>query len=146
MSEMPIDLVVRNHAPNATPNPLLGVTAAADGGLWFTGAISNSIWRLGTDGQTAEFVLPTSGATPGGIVAASGSALWFTEVTANQIGRITSDGSITEYLIPTPRILIALPYAWPLARTARCGSPRSEVTRLAVSPPMESYANMPCQR
>ncbi len=102
MSEMPIDLVVRNHAPNATPNPLLGVTAAADGDLWFNGAMSNSLWRLGTDGQTTEFILPTPGATPAGIVAGSYGALWFAEPTANQIGRITTDGSILEYGIPTP--------------------------------------------
>ena len=105
MTETPIDLLVRNHVPNAAPNPLLGVTAGPDGAVWFTGAISNSIWRLDMDGKTDEFVLPTRGATPGGIVVGSDGAVWFAELTANQIGRITTEGTITEYAIPTPNSL-----------------------------------------
>ena len=60
------------------------MAAGQDGALWFTGALSNSIWRLDSNGQTTEYVLPTPGATPAGIVAAADGALWFTEPSANQ--------------------------------------------------------------
>jgi streptogramin lyase len=93
---------VRNHLPNPSGNPLLGIAAGLDGAVWFTGAASNSIWRVGMDGAHTEFVLPTANATPAGLVAGSDGALWFTEPSANQIGRITLDGAITEYPIPTP--------------------------------------------
>ena len=100
--ETPIDMLVRNHLPNPSGNPLLGIAAGLDGAVWFTGAASNSIWRVGMDGTQTEFVLPTANATPAGLGAGSDGALWFTEPSANQIGRITLDGTITEYPIPTP--------------------------------------------
>jgi virginiamycin B lyase len=102
LEETPIEMRVRNHSPNASGNPLLGIAAGPDGAIWFTGAASNSIWRLSVDGVQTEFVLPTPNATPGGLVAGADGAMWFTEPTANQIGRITLVGAITEYPIPTP--------------------------------------------
>jgi virginiamycin B lyase len=101
-TEMPFDLVVRSHLPGRASIAILGLVTGPDRAQWFTSPLSNSIWRLEMDGQTAEHVLPTADATPGGIVVAPDDSLWFTEPTANQLGRMTPDGAISEYPIPTP--------------------------------------------
>src|ERR671929_189623 len=59
-TEMPFDLVVRSHLPNRAAIAILGLVAGPDGAAWFTSPLSNSIWRLAMDGETAEYVLPTA--------------------------------------------------------------------------------------
>src|SRR5215831_18447106 len=76
-----------------------GITAGADGALWFSGYSSamTEIGRITTDGAITQYVTFNA---PSGITAGPDGALWFTEPAAHQIGRMTTDGAITEYGIP----------------------------------------------
>ena len=95
---------------SSTPN---GITAGADGNLWFTEYTSNKIGRITPAGVITEFTVPTANSAPRQIAAGPDGNLWFTEFSANQIGRITPSGSITEFPIPTsnsgPRGIVAGP-------------------------------------
>jgi len=75
--------------------------ASARGALWVTDASGNKIVRLGVDGTTTDYPLPTPGAFPIGIVEGPDGALWFTEGRGDKIGRLALDGTITEYPLPT---------------------------------------------
>ena len=66
----------------------MGITAGADGALWFTEGEGNNIGRITTAGVVAEFAIPTVGSGPWYITAGPDGALWFAEVNANQIGRL----------------------------------------------------------
>jgi len=85
-----------------------GITAGADGAVWFSGGYGYSsalpeIGRITTDGAITHYVTANayvSANAPSGITAGPDGALWFTEPAAHQIGRITTDGAITEYGIP----------------------------------------------
>jgi virginiamycin B lyase len=71
-----------------------GITAGADGAVWFSGY---GIGQITTDGVITQYGTFNA---PSGITAGPDGALWFTEPAAYQIGRITPDGTITEYPIP----------------------------------------------
>ncbi len=73
-----------------------------------TPSLDNTIGRITTSGDHAEYPLPGSGVliVASGIVAGPDGALWFAQAGANEIGTITTDGAtITAY--PTPGFLPA---------------------------------------
>jgi streptogramin lyase len=79
-----------------------GITAGADGNLWFAEATAGKIGRIAPDGAIAEFALPDPESQPVQIASGPDGNLWFTEYTAGRIGRITPGGQIDEFPIPTP--------------------------------------------
>ncbi len=94
---------VRIHAQGA-PVPLdtrpHGLGVGADGALWFTGKLSNTVGRVAA-GQVSHFSLPTIGAVPIYIAADPSGTMWCTELVGNQIARITAKGEVKEFAIPT---------------------------------------------
>jgi len=84
--------------PNPGSEPF-ALTAASDGGIWFTERAGDRIGHIGPDGALKEFGLPT-GARPAGISASGDDLLWFTETGANRIGAMSFDGRVTEYALP----------------------------------------------
>jgi sugar lactone lactonase YvrE len=78
-----------------------GITAGADGNLWFVERFGNNVGRITTAGAITEFPIPTSGSQPFKITAGPDGNLWFTEDFGNNIGRITTAGVISEFSIPT---------------------------------------------
>jgi streptogramin lyase len=85
----------------AGSNPL-GITAGADGNLWFTEGHSNKIGKITLAGAVTEFPIPTSASVPEGITAGPDGNLWFVESSGNKVGKITPAGTvIAEYAIPT---------------------------------------------
>jgi virginiamycin B lyase len=101
-------ITVYSHVLQALP---YAITAGPDGALWFmetTPSNDNSIGRVTTDGDFAEYPLPDPGALidASGIVAGPDGNLWFTQAGAQEIGTITPDGeTITAY--PTTGFLPA---------------------------------------
>ena len=77
----------------------VGITAGADGALWYTAQGKNgAIVRMTSAGKTTEFTAGlTTSSLPQDIVAGPDNALWFTEPASGRIGRITLQGTITEY-------------------------------------------------
>jgi streptogramin lyase len=91
-----------------------GITAGADGNVWFTELQGNRVGRITANGTITEFTLPTVDSFPIGITSGSDGNLWFTERSTNSIGRITPFGSdeviqqsIREFPIPTAN---SIPY------------------------------------
>src|SRR5262249_81161 len=88
---------------------LQGITAGADGNLWFTSPTDNTIRRANTKGEfTGEFKIPTKvdkfikgSCIPRGITTGPDGNVWFAELAGNKIARITPKGEITEFPIPT---------------------------------------------
>jgi streptogramin lyase len=79
----------------------IGIVLGPDHNIWFTDAGSNSIGRIGENGQgLVEFPLPTPNALPHDITVGADGNLWFTESAGDNIGRITPTGAIDEYSIP----------------------------------------------
>ncbi|MGE4174796.1 MAG: hypothetical protein AB7G65_02960 [Thermoleophilia bacterium] len=77
-----------------------GITAGADGNLWFTeSGGSGAIGRITPGGAVTEFTAGlTAGAAPTSIAAGPDGNLWFTEqANPGRIGRITPAGTITEF-------------------------------------------------
>lgn len=81
-------------AAHAAP---FGITAAADGSLWFTESGSARIGRLTPTGGLSEFPV---GGDPWDI-AVGASGVWFTERAASKIGHLDSTG-LGLYEVPTP--------------------------------------------
>jgi hypothetical protein len=86
--------------PTANSGPF-GITAGADGALWFTEINASKIGRITTGGTISEYAIPTSTSAPYDITSGPDGALWFTEYLTNKIGRITTGGIVTEYAIPS---------------------------------------------
>ncbi|MFI5457240.1 MAG: hypothetical protein ACHRXM_17480 [Isosphaerales bacterium] len=87
-----------------------GITAGANGKLWFTEFNADKIGTINsvTD-KFAEFPLPTNNAQPFRITLGPDKNIWFTEYGADQIGTINlATDKITEYPLPTQS---ASPYA-----------------------------------
>ena len=85
--------------PGSRPN---GIGSGPDGNLWFTEDGTNNIGVMSTSGTlSAEYAIPTSGASPADITAVSDGTLWFAESGTNQLGQVTTSGTFTEY--PTGR-------------------------------------------
>jgi virginiamycin B lyase len=105
----------------STPKRFPGmITTGADGSLWFTDALTNSIGRIcantssacGSIGSVIEYPINTPLSVPGAIRMASDGTLWFVELATSQIGRFCVIagsvscpfvGSITEYPVPNGR-------------------------------------------
>ena len=104
------------HKFPAGPNPIkepassgqnepLGITAGADGNLWFTEIGRNVayIGRITPAGKITEFLLPSAGAFPSSITAGADGNLWFTEIGTNnepsKIGVMTPQGKIHEFTL-----------------------------------------------
>lgn len=93
--------------PNAFP---LGITAGADGAVWFVDANTSRVGRITTSGVITGYLTPTAQADPQHITLGPDGAVWFAELTAAKIGRITPSGTITEYDVPMfPRLIITGP-------------------------------------
>ncbi len=91
--------VTERTLPNASSQPI-GITAAADGALWFAETGGNRVGSLTPAGLFAEHPVP-SGNSPVDIAATPDGNLWFTEQGANQIGRVGPTGTVTEFPVPT---------------------------------------------
>jgi virginiamycin B lyase len=81
-----------------------GLTAGADGNIWFTG-FHDVISRMTPTGQITEYSVPSVVGHAGqplitGITTGADGNLWFANLAAQTIGRITPRGKITEYPIP----------------------------------------------
>jgi virginiamycin B lyase len=92
--------------PTSNAGPY-GITAGADGNLWFTDDGTNSIGTINPATHViTEFVVPTAGASPRGITTGPDGNLWFTEYAlftgAPKIGEINpTTHLITEFPIHT---------------------------------------------
>jgi streptogramin lyase len=92
--------------PLASGSSPLGVTAGADGNIWFTESFSQKIGRITPAGVITEFpiVHPDTDLKPGFIAAGPDGNLWFGESHAGAKGRIarmTPDGTLTEFAVPS---------------------------------------------
>ncbi len=87
--------------PTSGSRPL-GVTAGADGNVWFTESVGNNIGRITPAGAITEFPLPAPASVPWEPTLGPDGSVWFTELLGNRIGRITPTGAITEFAVPTP--------------------------------------------
>jgi len=68
----------------------VGISAGADGNLWFAEENGNQIGRITTTGAITEFPIPTSGALPRYITSGPDGNLWFTERgSAGKIGKVS---------------------------------------------------------
>jgi virginiamycin B lyase len=93
--------IIEYPIPTAASSPR-GVTAGADGALWFTESAADRIGRITTSGMATEFPLPGAGGRgPYGVAPGPDGALWFAEDSGNQIGRITPAGAVSEFPVPT---------------------------------------------
>ena len=88
--------------PVPTTTALDGITAGADGALWF-GEHDAKIGRITTAGAVTEFSATGTLREPQRITAGPDGALWFTDVFSNAIGQITTAGAITEFPVPTAK-------------------------------------------
>jgi len=80
----------------------VGITAAADGNLWFTEFFTNTIGRITPAGEITEFKIPSSGRQPSAITAGPDGNVWWvarpsTSPAVGSVGRITPAGVITEF-------------------------------------------------
>jgi virginiamycin B lyase len=76
-----------------------GVTAGADGALWFTAMTSGDIGRISVDGELSGW--PSVGGAPSMIVTGPDNALWFTLNQGNAVGRLAPAEGITVRELPT---------------------------------------------
>ncbi|KQN21437.1 hypothetical protein ASE86_14525 [Sphingomonas sp. Leaf33] len=97
-----IDVTIASDRLRGPMNPHPhGLTLGADGALWFTGKLSNTIGRVDRGGRVEHFVLPSIGAVPIYVAPGPDGAIWCTELGASRIARVASDGTVTEIEIPT---------------------------------------------
>jgi len=84
---------VKLYAKGA-PKPLdthpHGLGVAADGALWFTGKLTNTVGRVDAKGKVSHFELPTLGAVPIYLSPGPDGNMWCTELGASNIARITN--------------------------------------------------------
>ncbi len=89
------DGLITDYPVNVGGGPY-GIAAGPDGNLWLAGW--HQIVRVTTNGATAQYLLPTTGASDAnGIVAGPDEHIWFTEYFGGKIGRISTNGDVTEY-------------------------------------------------
>jgi len=69
------------------------ITVGADGALWFTEFLSNSIGRMTTSGEYSSCPLPSAASNPHpyGITTGSDGNIWFTEREGRKIGRLSGN-------------------------------------------------------
>ena len=100
-------------APVAINTHPHGLGLAADGALWFTGKLTNTVGRVDAQGNVSHFELPTIGAVPIYLSPGPDGNMWCTELASSKIAQITNDGKVTEFTIPTgnsrPIAIVASP-------------------------------------
>ena len=77
-----------------------GITAGADGNLWFTEPGANAIGRMTPQGVSSIFQITGSNPDPRGITLGPDGNVWYTELNDGYIGRVTPQGVITRFEIP----------------------------------------------
>jgi len=87
----------------ASPNPQF-ITAGADGNLWFTDHLRDSIWRMTTSGSAHEFPNPSANMRLGRIASAPDGTLWFSQCagiggTSSGIVNVTTNGTFSSPLV-----------------------------------------------
>jgi virginiamycin B lyase len=88
------------HVPTLNSAPT-GITASADGNLWFTERSANKVARMTPAGAFTEYAVPTASSAPEAITATPDGYLWFTEHNGHKIGRISQyGGAISEFAVP----------------------------------------------
>ncbi|MEY2928110.1 MAG: hypothetical protein RL367_2587, partial [Pseudomonadota bacterium] len=96
-----IKIQAKGAAQPLNPRPH-GLGIGADGALWFTGKLTNTVGRVDTAGHVHHFALPTIGAVPIYIAAGPGGSMWCTELGGSKIARVSDQGAVSEFAIPTP--------------------------------------------
>ena len=97
----PSTLSIREFAvPTANSVPW-GITASADGNMYFSESGVGKVGRITTSGSITEIGLPNSGSRPVGIASDAYGNIWVAEYGCNRVAEICSDNSIMEYLTPT---------------------------------------------
>ncbi len=84
---LPPGTITEFATPTADSYPN-GITAGADGNLWFTEQSADQIGRLTPSGIFTEFPIPTVISSPSGITVGPDGNLWFIESLSNKIGRL----------------------------------------------------------
>lgn len=78
-----------------------GITAGADGAVWFTEYGTNAIGTITTEGTITHYPLARVGATPVDILSRPDGTLWFVEQSPNMLVSMGTDGVLkTEYAVP----------------------------------------------
>ncbi len=73
-----------------------GITAAPNGIMYFTEAVSGGIGRVNPDGTTQSYKSPSNGRTTS-ITLGPDGAMWFTNYDANKVGRFTLKDVAADY-------------------------------------------------
>ena len=78
--------------------------AAADGSIWYTGQMANTLGRLDPrPGAFKEYRLKTPDSGPHGLAADKDGNIWFTANFQGYIGKLDpKTGTVTEYRLPDP--------------------------------------------
>ena len=96
-----VDLIIKEWAtpPNTFPHD---PAVSADGALWYTGMMSNTIGRMDPEsGEMKEYKLPISESGPHGLAADKDGNIWFTANHRGYIGRLNpATGDVKEYQMP----------------------------------------------
>jgi streptogramin lyase len=80
-----------------------GVSAGADGNVWFTNPGANTVGRISPTGTIRQYPLPKRNAQPAGIASGSDGHLWFTEA---GVSRIASIGTTVPEASLSSRVLL----------------------------------------
>lgn len=80
----------------------VGITAAADGSVWFVQIGAGQIGRIDPAGVLVEHPLPDRDSKPHAIAADPSGGCWFTLWGSNQVGHIGADGEMVLVDLPTP--------------------------------------------
>jgi virginiamycin B lyase len=97
---------LRNGAIQKIPRSVadvepLGLAVDARGAAWFTDTPMRAIGRLGADGRSQTFPLPTSIVRLGRLAVATDGTVWFAEPSTVSVTRL-QDGVFTRYMVGTP--------------------------------------------
>lgn len=92
---------LRRHEVDSLRGAPFGVAVAADGTAWASLQAGNTLLRIGTDGKTSEFELPTRAAMPTDVAVDARGRPWFIEFRGNKVGYLEA-GRFTEFDVPQP--------------------------------------------
>jgi streptogramin lyase len=105
------DGTLKAQYPNGfVRDEFFGISAGADGNVWFLNLDKGRVGRMTTGGAVTSFALSNNRAQPYGISAGPDGNVWFTEHLGRKIGRVTPAGAITEF--PAGRLLTSEPDRW----------------------------------
>ncbi|HYL26631.1 MAG TPA: Virginiamycin B lyase [Candidatus Nitrosotalea sp.] len=77
-----------------------GITAGADGNIWFTAPGAAQIGRMTPQGTVTTFPIEASNPSPRGMTLGPDGNVWYVEFYDGYIGRVTPQGVITRFAIP----------------------------------------------